>query len=312
MSTTTTHKREHITPENKADWLALRRVDVTSTEVASLFGASPYKTAFGLWQSKRPGYVEEPFEETARMKWGTRLQDAIALGVAEDQGWNVRRRGVYSRIPELRLGASFDFEILTHPDGPGILEIKNVDYLQFRDTWSDDDGILEAPPHIELQLQTQLLASGRSWGAIVALVAGNEPRIAVRKASPQVASEIEQAVSAFWASQKAGVSPDPDWLADSKHLRQLYSHAAPGAVLYNNSDELDDLVAQYKHLSSEIKGLEDLKEAVRNQVLASIGDAEKVVGNGWSISAGTVEAKIIPEYIRASYRGFRVNVKKAK
>jgi putative phage-type endonuclease len=307
-----THKREHITPDSKTHWLNLRKQDVTSTEVAALFGSSPYKTAFGLWQSKRSGYVEEPFKETARMKWGTRLQDAIALGVAEDQGWNVRRRGVYSRIPELRLGASFDFEILTHPDGPGVLEIKNVDYLQFRDTWSDDDGILEAPPHIELQLQTQLLASGRSWGAIVALVAGNEPRIAVRKASPEVASEIEAAVAAFWDSQRAGVSPDPDWLADSKHLRQLYSQSTPGKVLQSTDEHLDELVAQYKHLSSEINGLEDLKEATRSQILASIGDAEKVIGNGWSISAATVEAKIVPEYLRASYRGFRINTKKTK
>ena len=309
---TTTHKSEHINPVNKNDWLALRRQDVTSTEVPALFGASPYKTAFGLWQSKRPTYVEEPFEETNRIKWGTRLQDAIALGVAEDQGWNVRRRGVYSRIPDLRLGASFDFEILTHSDGPGILEIKNVDYLQFRDKWSDNDGVIEAPAHIELQLQAQLLVSGRSWGAIVALVAGNEPRIAIRKASAEVHAGIESAVSAFWESQRNGIAPDPDWAADGKYLRQLYAHAVPGKAVVSEDPALDELVAQYRHLSSEIKGLEDLKEAARNQILASIGDAEKVLGNGWSISAGVVESKIVPEYVRASYRGFRVNAKKAK
>lgn len=309
---TTTHKSEHITPASKTDWLALRRQDVTSTEVSALFGASPYKTPFGLWQSKRPTYVEEPFEETNRIKWGTRLQDAIALGVAEDQNWNVRRRGVYSRIPELRLGASFDFEIVTHPDGPGILEIKNVDYLQFRDKWTDNDGVLEGPPHIELQLQTQLLVSGRSWGAIVALVAGNEPRIAIRKASAEVHAEIERAVVAFWESQRLELAPAPDFAADGKYLRQLYAHATPGKAIVNDSQEVDDLVAHYRHLSSEIKGLEELKEATRNQILASIGDAEKVLGNGWSISAGVVESKIVPEYIRASYRGFRVNAKKAK
>ena len=309
---TTTHKSEHITPASKTDWLALRRQDVTSTEVSALFGASPYKTPFGLWQSKRPTYVEEPFVETNRIKWGTRLQDAIALGVAEDQGWNVRRRGVYSRIPELRLGASFDFEILTHPDGPGILEIKNVDYLQFRDKWTDNDGVLEAPSHIELQLQAQLLVSGRSWGAIVALVAGNEPRIAIRKASAEVHTEIERAVVAFWESQRLELAPAPDFAADGKYLRQLYAHATPGKAIVNDSQEVDDLVAHYRHLTNEIKGLEELKEATRNQILASIGDAEKVLGNGWSISAGVVESKIVPEYIRASYRGFRVNAKKAK
>ena len=104
------HKHEHITPTSTEEWLELRKRDITSTDVAALFGLSPYKTAFGLWQSKRPEYVED-FEETTRIKWGTRLQDAIAVGVAEDEGWTVRRRNVYSRLPALRLGASFDFEI---------------------------------------------------------------------------------------------------------------------------------------------------------------------------------------------------------
>ncbi len=34
-------ERVTLIPANEADWLAMREQDVTSTEVAALFGASP-------------------------------------------------------------------------------------------------------------------------------------------------------------------------------------------------------------------------------------------------------------------------------
>ncbi len=302
------HKHEHITPKNEEHWLALRRLDITSTDVAALFGLSPYKTPFELWHSKRPDFVDT-FVETPRVKWGTRLQDAIAFGVADDEGWTVRRRNVYSRIPSLRLGASFDFEILAHPNGPAVLEVKNVDGLQFRDNWTEEDGVLAAPAHIELQLQAQLLASGRSWGVIVALVGGNDPKVVTRQADQEVHTSIANAVTQFWRDQEAGKAPDPDWIADSRTLRQLHSKVDAGYTITDCTAELAELVRQYQQLSSEVKSLEALKEGYRNQILAHIGSAEKVIGAGWSITASTIEERVVPEHVRSAYRGFRVTKK---
>src|SRR3990172_11795006 len=119
---------ETIKPKNEAEWLSLRMKDITSTEISALFGISPYSTEFELWHRKKNKlYVD--FEETERMTWGLRLQNAIAKGIAEDQGWKVRRMNEYIRIPELRIGASFDFSIEGKDIEPGILEIKNVDSL---------------------------------------------------------------------------------------------------------------------------------------------------------------------------------------
>ena len=304
-------ERTNILPTDKEAWLALRGQDITSTDVSALFGLSPYTTAFELWQ-KKAGKLDDSFEETERMKWGTRLQDTIARGIGEDEGWNVRARNVYTRIPDRRIGASFDFEIVSHADGPGLLEIKNVDYLVYRDQWTEEDGVIEAPAHIELQLQHQLLATGRSWGVIAALVAGNTVKLVRRKADLELQESILTQTAVFWASIAADCPPAPDYKADFKTLKKLLGPSQEGlAIDARGNAQFDDLVAQYAHVSSEIKGLEEIKEATKAQLLELTGGAEKVIGSNWSISAGTVAAKEIPATVRQAYRNFRVNLKKS-
>ena len=66
-------------------------------------------------------------------------------------------------------GAAPDREIGDR--GGGVLEIKTVDWLVRARLGR------EPPPHILLQLQAQLGVTGREWGAVAALVGGNELRI---------------------------------------------------------------------------------------------------------------------------------------
>jgi len=103
--------REILSFESEAEWLAMRDKDLTSTEAAALFGCSPYATAYELFHRKRGQLVVE-FETNDRMVWGNRLETAIALGIAEDHGLIVEPFKVYARIPELRMGSSFDFKIV--------------------------------------------------------------------------------------------------------------------------------------------------------------------------------------------------------
>jgi putative phage-type endonuclease len=179
---------ERLKPESEDHWLALRTQDITSTEISALFNLSPYSTYFELWHRKKEAVVVR-LEENERMKWGSRLESAIAEGIAEDHGWIVRRMDEYIRDKDMRIGASFDFSIEEWKVGTatpeyekGLLEIKNVDSLVFRDGWTqDEDGDLEAPAHIELQVQQQLLLTGRPVVHIGALVGGNKVQMIERQ-----------------------------------------------------------------------------------------------------------------------------------
>jgi len=90
--------------QNQHQWLTERAKDVTSTEVSALFGLSPYLTEFELFHQKRDAVVVK-IEPNERMKWGNRLESAIAQGAAEDMGWNIAKLNS-SHVSESRMPAS--------------------------------------------------------------------------------------------------------------------------------------------------------------------------------------------------------------
>lgn len=306
---------EAIQIESQEQWLGERVKDVTSTEVSALYGLSPYLTEYELFHQKREGQVVK-LAPNERMKWGNRLEAAIAHGAAEDMGWQISKLNVYMRDIDARIGSSFDFQIDSSSDGPGILEIKNVDWLQYRQKWIDDGaGNIEAPEHIELQIQHQMEVSGHSWCALVALVGGNEQKVILRNRDKAIGQDIRAKVGQFWQRIAANSAPSPDYTADAEFIiKQLRNDAEAGLVAQADAS-LTELIEQYAYLSSMAKEQETLKKATQAQILERIGKASKVLSPIGSISCGVTKPSpgtlITPDMVgkyvgaREGYRGFR-------
>lgn len=305
-------------------WLKARLQDVTSTESAALFGMSPYMTHFELWHRKRDG-TEGDFSVNDRMRWGNRLEAAIAAGIAEEQGWEIRPLKEYMRLPDERIGSSFDFVITNHPSGqPAHLEIKNVDYLQFRDGWIiDDDGFAEAPEHIEMQVQHQMLVSGFPRAYIGALIGGNRGMVIERERDEQVIAAIRAKIADFWRTIDANEEPDPVMPADAQAVIRLNQYAEPGKILDASNDAvIASLVEQYRQAKKDADAAKETADVLKAELLQKVGDAERIIGDGWTISAGMI-ADTPPTVItadmvgstyggRRGYRNFRINARKEK
>lgn len=322
--------REILSFESEAEWLAMRDKDLTSTEAAALFGCSPYATAYELFHRKRGQLVVE-FETNDRMIWGNRLEAAIALGIAEDHGLIVEPFKVYARIPELRMGSSFDFKIvglvdcftgdetyrdLFRENGPGIMEVKNVDGLQFKRAWIADGAIMEAPPHIELQVQHQQEVADLEWTLIAPLVGGNTPMPFVRMRDRQIGEAIRGKVAEFWAMVDSGKAPDPDYTVDGGTIAALLANDNGETVDMSGNNRLAEVVAAHAVASADYKDAEGRKDAAKAEILMIIGENKTVLGTGFKISAGSVKESpgtlIEPHMIgtriggRKGYRGMRV------
>lgn len=293
-------------PENKDEWLKLRSEDLTSTEVPALFGLSPYSTEFELWHRKKNDFIGE-FEVNERMKWGNRLEPVVAEGIAEDQGWSIRPMKEYIRIESDKIGSSFDYAI----GDDGILEIKNVDGLAFKKGWIIEGGeVIEAPPHIEIQVQHQLLVSGRKYAYIGAFVGGNSVAIIKREPSDKIQRNILYKAAKFWESIRENKQPIINFERDADFIKELYSHAEPGKII-DGTDRLKELASEYKKASDEASQANKKRDAIKAEILTIIDAAEKVIGDGYTISAGIVgESKV--EFTRKAYRNFRVFNKKDK
>lgn len=330
-----------ITPKSEDHWLQLKTEDISSTEISALFGISPYATLFEIWHQKKSGEVQR-IDDNERMQWGRRMEDTIAQGVSEDLGLKVRRLKTYQRHNTCKgMGSSFDYEIvgavdesgtklccmpdeakseaqrmyLTH--GAGILEIKNVDYLVYRDQWEED----EAPPHIEAQLQQQLEVTGRSWGIIACLVSGNQMHYIVRERNEKVGAAMIKKITAFWHSIVENKPPEPDFETDADFIMRLYGDANEWVVDVSEDEEMKPLIEQYYDLQMQAKDVKDLKDSVKARILHEVRDgAKKITCNDISISCGrtkdtpptVVTEDMIGKEIggRIGYRMFRAFKKK--
>lgn len=294
-------EREIISFETEAEWLAHRALDLTSTEAAALFGVSPYATEYQLHHIKT-GQLDDDFQDNDRTKWGRRLEAAIAEGVAEDLGLQVEPFKTYMRVKGLRMGSSFDFKVVglregwngtdeTYRDlfrehGPGILEVKNVDGLAFRRSWIDDDGI-EAPPHIEFQVQHQMEVADMAWCIVAPLIGGNTPKPFYRLRDAEVGEAIREKVAAFWARIERGETPDPDYEQDSDAIAQLLLNDNGEEVDMTDNNHLAALCAEYKEAAADEKAAQGRKKALKGEIMETIGEAQKVTAAGFRISAKT-------------------------
>jgi putative phage-type endonuclease len=290
-----------------SEWLDLRRRHIGSSEVASLFGLDERRTLFELWHQKA-GNLPEPEMEDERVFWGTVLGPAIGQGIAEREGWTIRKVRRYIEHPHVAgMGASLDYEIFGNPRGAGTLEIKNVDRLVARD-WPD--GL--PPFRFELQVQHQLAClPNRAWATLGVLIGGNSLKIFEYERHPGAIARIERAVEAFWKSIAENRPPEPDFDRDLPTLEALYGSAAPGSVRdLRGHRRLERLCADYERAREDETAAERRKRTAKGAILSIIEDTETVFCEGFKILAPERSGGDV-SYQRKPYRDFRIYARSA-
>jgi putative phage-type endonuclease len=323
-------KREQYTPDaewfwprTEAGWHKLRKPDITATAAATLFGVSPYMTPFDMFHRMR-GTVEVVFEETERMTWGKRLQNAIAEGVCSDNGWEIvdRHPFLYARSKLFPgCGASPDYLIrdTARPElGLGCLEIKNVDKFVAKDDWTDE----EAPPHIEFQAQHQMMVTGLNWTVIAGLVGGNSVKQFVRERDPEVIAELASRCEDMHRRVREDQPPEADYLADYDTIRALYRNATPtksfNLDIPDPDSELDpaklaELIGNKYDADIAAKLAKEDAQRASAELLDFIKDTESIFGGGWKVTATTTHREAYTAEVKAtSFRNLKVSKPKAK
>lgn len=274
-----------------------------SSTLPFIFNQSPYGTRFLAWCHHAQS-MPWPDEEDPRIDWGTRLERPILEGAAEALHCRIEpnegERFVEHDDKDLRLGATVDAFTIEHENGPGIVEAKNVDYWIYRNQWTDR----AAPMHIELQLQTQLMVTGKPWGAIAALVGGNDLKIYERKANEKVFEQIREQCRTFWDSVRLNDPPDPVGDAvEIPALAYLYPEADPEKVVDASADfSAHEAIVLYRYAKDQESFAKKLGEKMKARILALAEDAAIVRAHGFraEIKKSPVDALLValPEPIK--------------
>ena len=278
---------------NSPEWHATRARHVGSSEIGGLYNLTPEDTPnylnsrFSLWHIKK-GNAPPTFVDNPRVSWGIRLEAVIAEAAAEENKWSVQKGGYFIDHTCPGLGASLDYVIEYDPTekGPGVLELKNVDWLVHKRSWQN-----EPPPHILLQLQHQLAATGYGWGAVCCLVGGNDLRTYRYAARPLLIADIRRRVREFWASIDSDDEPKVDGSESaSEVLRALYPEIEDDSIDLRENNEFPE-AAHALYMAAEARKTASVAyEEAKNRVIRLLDGHKRAWGGGWSVSTSITPA----------------------
>lgn len=277
-------------PATREAWLQMRKSTIGGSEIAALLGfqADYQLSPLALYLVKR-GEIEAPQIEGERIEWGNDFEDAIAKVACRREGWALRPAVFAVDDTTPGMSASLDRVVLPSPGdeakgfiGPGALECKNVDRLQFREKWLGD----EPPPFILLQNQHQMACSGLLWGAVTACVGGNEYYVRRYPRHEGIIGEIRSAVTRFWDAVRNGEPPAADgYEATTRAIRAKYPSLADSTIDLSGDNELPGLCTELQKIGGERKGIEKREDEIKNILRQKMGTARHaIVAGGVRIS----------------------------
>jgi putative phage-type endonuclease len=245
-----------------------REGSLGSSDAPVVVGLSPYKSPLVLYYQLRgelPRYSED---ETQAQRIGSKLEPVIAEIAAEELQLKIRRVAP-RRHPTLTfMSANLDFEIVGHPKGAGVLEIKNRSGVR---PWE------ELPQDIELQTRHQMAVTNRQWGLVAVLFQFGTLRTYEVGRDKDLEDALIELERRFMEGVTQGHPPTVEWDAQSvKILRKLYPRDSGLTVT------LDTMRALYAcrgliGLKEQQKALDDAEARCKGVLQADIGEASRAI-----------------------------------
>ncbi len=285
---------------------------VGASEVAALFGCHPWLTHFELWHRKN-GTIDTPdFGGNERVEWGIRLEPAIIEAAKDRYGYTDREQ--LKRLDNgAGLGGHPDRRVMCPRRGPGILEVKMVDWLE-RKKWGD-----EPPANYLLQSQTYQGLDHCTWGDVIVLVGGNALERFEYDFRPVIYADIEARVANFWQSVRDGKPPKPDFARDGDALVNVLGAPDETLVDLRHDNHADTLAAEWLAAKAEMKAAELCADVAKCELMLKIGTAGAAMLNhhriGANLTKGSAGTLITDEMVgthvgaRKGYRRFDVREK---
>lgn len=160
-----------IAIENEQHWHELRQKHIGASEVGALANCSPWATAYTVYHVKQ-GNTPAP-AVSDDVENGRDFEEVIALRYAKENNLQlVKVRDYHECDNEPFLGATLDYYFESHEGKKIAAEIKFVRSPSWRH-YQWDPGTDYMPPHIEMQIVAQLLATGWDEGRVVAFCDGD-------------------------------------------------------------------------------------------------------------------------------------------
>lgn len=264
---------------DRAAFLAARRTAVCGTDIAKIMGLSEWGTPLSVYMDKRGESPER--KETAVLRWGNLLQDAILCAYEEDEGVTLHRPTEMIRSVRYPwLGANLD---AVRADN-GI----SVDAKTSRMAGEfGQPGSADVPVDYVLQLHGYMIVTETKTADLAVLVGGSDFRIYHVPFDPELGDMILTATREFWNRVQRGDPPAPRTAAD---VAAMYRVAKAQAI--EATTPVYEAVERLRAIRAGIKQAEADAEELETAIKLHIGNGDTLTYNGatlatWKQRAGS-------------------------
>ena len=266
--------RRVIKAEKTKEWHELRKTGIGGSEVASIVGLSPWRSAVSLWAEKTGLLPREEIKNDA-VEWGVRLE-AVVLDKLEDEHPELKVfRNVGSWTHAERQWQISNPDAIFEQDGKyGIIEVKTAAY---EDDWKAG-GEWVCPVYYETQVQWYLQTFGFDRAIVAVLFAGRK-YVEIEVASRALEQDVNlEAATKFRESVSTLTRPEWDG-ADStvETIRRM------NPELDGSEVELGQLGKDYQIALADSATANAALNNMKARVLVAMGGAKRGTINGDTI-----------------------------
>lgn len=254
-------------------WKSLREKNIGGSEVAALFGESPYLTFYKLWHIKR-GLIEAPnLDDNERVQAGKFMEGGALAWYNSKYGTNFFQPHQYVMHKTVTgMGCTPD---AFDKEAGNMAQVKIVDYIQFIRKWeAEGDTITKAPLDILLQVQHEMECCDIDESHLIVVVGGNRLLRMICKRDTVVGAMLCMKVIEFWDLQEA---PSPAFEHDGEAILEVRKNL-PEKEFIDLSDDKNlyiSIRAALKYTVERNK-LQDKVDRYNAEVIHLIGNSKEI------------------------------------
>ena len=259
----------------------VRNQGVGASEVASVLGLDPRRSAYDLWALKTEKHEESGEDESTQQQTiGNLIEPTTAAVFEHETGLKlVKPTGTYKAENGIMF-ANLDRQVGVAKRGAAVCELKSTGFV---DGWGDPDTD-QVPDMVMLQVHAQMICSGSEL-AYVARLLGRFGFSFTKYHVPinlDLARTIEDRVESFWNDHVVKDIP-PEHSLPSLGVVSHFKRAAGKTVAI-----APEVVAAWMQARDERLEVEKKEDQAKANLLAALGDAEVGECPGLRVSYVTV------------------------
>jgi putative phage-type endonuclease len=178
--------------KNKQEWLRERKNYIGGTDLASIVGLSPYRTALDVYLDKTSDNITE--ESSPAMRWGNLLEDVVAKEYAKVTGYNLEIEPNVLYHHEYKfLGANID---RWADNKKHVLECKTAGFTRGKE-WGEE-GTDQIPESYLVQVAFYAVICDVPKVDIAVLIGGQNFRIYTYARNRELEDKLIKIACNFW------------------------------------------------------------------------------------------------------------------